>query len=159
MRLHVHPQRAEQPFGIDAVMLVEAPVLHRDEGGGKVGRHLFQRQPLADNGASMADHLAARVQEGERHRPVDGIKVLGKVELGRERRNQRRQGVKQQQRQDDNDADPGPYAQQRHAVFDDPADDFVQDFLQALAHGRAKWPIFWADSRQSALTMGKVGLI
>ena len=54
----VDPQRAQQAARIEAVMRIEVAVLHRDEGGGQIGRHLLQRQPLADDRAAMADLVA-----------------------------------------------------------------------------------------------------
>ena len=83
-RPQIEQQGAAQPQGIDAIVVIETSVFHGDEGGGEIGRHVFQFQPLADDGAAMADFGAVRVQEGEGQRPVDGIQVHAGIKLGRE---------------------------------------------------------------------------
>ncbi len=80
----IQQQGAAQAQGIDTIVVIKAPVLHGDEGGGKIGRHVFQRQPLAHDSAAMADLDAVGVQKGEGQRPVDRIKVHAGIELGRE---------------------------------------------------------------------------
>ncbi len=72
-RLEIGPKRAQQALRIDAVMRIETPVFHGDEGGGQISRHLLQRQPLADNGAAMAGNLAFGIEEGEGDGPVHRI--------------------------------------------------------------------------------------
>jgi hypothetical protein len=41
-------------------------------------------QPVADDGAAMAEFLAVGVEKGERDGPVGGVEVLAQIELGRE---------------------------------------------------------------------------
>ena len=53
--MEVDPHRAQQPANVDAVMRIEAAILHGDERRRQVGRHLLELQPLADDGAAMAD--------------------------------------------------------------------------------------------------------
>ena len=67
-RPQVQQQGAAQAQGIDAIVVIEAPVLHGDEGGGKIGGHLLQFQPLAHNRAAMADFVAVRIQKSESQR-------------------------------------------------------------------------------------------
>jgi len=82
-------------------MMIEAAILHGDESGGKIGRHLVQLQPFADNGAAMADLLAVHVQEGESQRPVDGIEIDGGVQTGRKQAQHQRHQIKRDQRKGD----------------------------------------------------------
>ncbi len=87
---HVAQGRAHQPAHVDAAVLEEAAVLHRDEGGGQVGRHLVQVQALADDRAAMADLVAVLVQEGEGERAVHRIEVgVRDRAAGRRRRSPR----------------------------------------------------------------------
>ena len=82
-RFPVRPGRAQKPAHVDRAVLVKAPVFHRDKGGGQIGRHLVQRQPLADNGTALPHLVAFHIQKGEGDRPVQRIKVARQVERRR----------------------------------------------------------------------------
>ena len=115
VRPHIQQQRARQAQRIDAVMGIEAPVLHGDEGGRQIFGHLVQRQPFAHDGAAMAHVIAVRIQEGEGQRPVDGIKVDAGIKLGRKQAQHQRREV--QQRQGHRDHRHGDGESRAHSVW------------------------------------------
>ncbi len=136
-RMKIGDGRPHEPADIDAVVAVEAPVLHRDEGGRQIGGHLIESQPLAHDRAAMTHVLAARVEKGEGDGPVDGVKVLAQIELGREQFQDRGRQIEQRHgNRDDRDRD-GEDANEADAVADGPIAQRLQVFQQIITqHGR-----------------------
>src|SRR6185436_5262015 len=63
---HVGDQGAADAVGIDAAMLVEAPVLDGDESFGNVGRQFLQRQRRAGKVAAAGQRAALEVDDLDR---------------------------------------------------------------------------------------------
>ena len=96
-RLQVQDDRPRQAARIDAVMGIEAPVFHGDEGGWQEGWHLLQFQPRADDGAAMTHFVALGVQEGEGQGAIDGVKVDLGIQRRREEAQHHRPQIEQRQ--------------------------------------------------------------
>jgi len=128
--------------------LVIAAILHRDEGGGQVGRHVFQGQSVADQCAAMAEFVAIGIEKGERDGPVGGVEVLAQIELGREPHENRGCEIEQCDRDRDDRDQHAREARESESVADDPVAQRVQIFREVVArHGCAKLSIFAAVSR------------
>jgi hypothetical protein len=68
--------------------MVGAPVLHGEEGGGEIGRHLGERHAVTDLGPTHAIEVPFLVEEGVRGGTVERIEVgtHGKRRRGRRER-------------------------------------------------------------------------
>ena len=58
---HVHDGGTQQADGIDAAVMPEAAVLHRDDGGGQGGGEILQPQRLSHKVAEAGDDAAGAV--------------------------------------------------------------------------------------------------
>ncbi len=145
-------ERAREAAQVEAVMVVEVAVFHRDEGVGQIVRHLFQRQPLADQRAAMADLGSFRVEEGERDRPVHRIEVLRQIKRRRHPRQNRGQHRDADCRNDDEDRHRGDERRQPASAPHDPVFerlDVFRDVVELVtSHGSGSSPIFAANSRR-----------
>ncbi len=83
--LGVRPHGAQHPQPVDRAMLIEAPVLGRQEGPGHIGGQLGQGDPPAVARAAHGDGVALAVQEGHAGRPVQGPEDVGRRDLGQAR--------------------------------------------------------------------------
>jgi hypothetical protein len=147
-RAQIGERCAHEAANVDAVMIVEASVFHRDERGRQIRRHVFERQPVAHQRAAMADFASVGVEKCERDRPVGGIEVLAQIEFGCEPHEDRRREVEQRDRNADDGDQHACNARESEPVADDPVAQRVQVFRESVAqHGRATSPIFAADSR------------
>ncbi len=79
---NIGDQRARDAIRIDAVMLVEAPILDGDEGLRYVARQLFQRHDLAGHVAAHGQHAAVHVLDLDRGRPLGDGERLDRRQVG-----------------------------------------------------------------------------
>ena len=145
----VEIKRPQQPERIDAVMGIEAPVFHGDEGGRQIVGHILQLQPLAHHRAAMARRsLAVGIQEGEGGGPVHRIKIDMGIKRRGEQAEKGRQQIEQRPRHGDRCDDDG---EDRHQPVRDPTYRAEPVFelrqLVFARHGRNRAPIFTAVSR------------
>ena len=151
-RAHIEPGRAQEPAHVDAVIGPEASVLHRDEGGGQIGRHLFEAQPLADDRAAPAHDLAVRVHKADRDRPVGGIEVFLEIERGCEQAQDLRQEGDGGDARGERGRGARAQPDEKTAAAGEPTADGAPDALEELhamipSAARPWSPIFAAVSR------------
>ena len=82
VRRQVRPGRPGHAHQVHPVVVVEAPVLRRQEGLGHIGGQLGEADGRAVAEAALAQHLAVAVEKGDPRRPVHGPQGL----LARDRR-------------------------------------------------------------------------
>ena len=80
----VDPRGARQPDRIDAGMVPEAPVLHRDRRCRQVGWHVAQPQRLADDIAEGGEHLAGAILQRQARPPRGSQRGLRPRQVARE---------------------------------------------------------------------------
>ncbi len=79
---NVGDQRARDAVRVDAVMLVEAPILDGDEGLRNVVRQFFQRQNGAAPIAAGGERMALIIHDPDRGRPLGNCQRLDRRQVG-----------------------------------------------------------------------------